>query len=81
MMRLTVKKWGNSASIRIPSSIMQSVNLLLDDPVDMREEAGRIIIEPIKLKEYSLQNLLASITAENAHGLVDFEAPIGKELI
>ena len=80
-MRLTVKKLGNSASIRIPSSIMQSVNLLLDDPVDMREEAGRIIIEPIKLKEYSLQNLLAGITADNTHGLIDFDAPIGKELL
>lgn len=80
-MRLTVKKWGNSASIRIPSSIMQSVNLLLDDAVDMREEAGCIIIEPIKLKEYSLHNMLAGITAENVHNLIAFDAPIGNELL
>jgi len=80
-MRLTVKKWGNSASVRIPSSIMEAANLVLDDPVDIREEAGRIVIEPIRTKEYILDQLLAGITPQNLHAQIDFGAPVGKELL
>jgi len=41
-----VKKWGNSASVRIPAAIMEAAHLDLDDAVDVREESGRIVIEP-----------------------------------
>lgn len=80
-MRLTVRKWGNSASVRIPSSIMEATNLMLNDPVDIREEAGRIVIEPIRVKEYTLDQLLAGITPQNLHAQIDFGAPVGKELL
>ena len=33
-MLVTVKKWGNSASIRIPVGIMEAARLHLDDQVD-----------------------------------------------
>ena len=78
-MRAVVKKWGNSASVRIPAAVMQAANLDLDDPVDVREESGRIIIEPARRKEYGLDELLAGITRENLHGEVDFGGPVGKE--
>ena len=47
-MRVTVKKWGNSASVRIPAAIMAAAKLRLEQPVDVREDKGRIIIEPIR---------------------------------
>lgn len=53
----------------------------LDDPVDIREEDGRIVIEPIRTKEYDLAHLLAGITPENLHAEVDFGAPVGNELL
>ncbi len=37
-MRATVKKWGNSASVRIPASVMDAAKLCLDQPVDVRED-------------------------------------------
>ena len=46
-MRVIIKKWGNSASVRIPVAIMQAANLSLDETVDVREEGGRIVIEPV----------------------------------
>ncbi len=62
-MHVTIKKWGNSASVCIPVAIMKAVRLNLDDPVDVREEGGRIVIEPIRnTKEYDLAQLLAGIT-------------------
>ncbi|SCY20715.1 antitoxin MazE [Nitrosospira sp. Nl5] len=80
-MRVIVKKWGNSASVRIPAGIMEAARLGLDDPVDIREEDGRIVIEPIRLNKYDLAQLLANITPENLHTAVDFGAPVGKELL
>ena len=79
-MRVIVKKWGNSASVRIPAAIMESVRLRLDDPVDIREENGRIVIEPVRPHEYALEELLAGITDGNLHGEVDSGGPVGKEI-
>ena len=80
-MRVIVKKWGNSASVRIPAGIMEAAHLRLDEAVDVREEGGRIVIEPIRPSEYDLAQLLAGITPENLHGEVDFGAPAGKEIL
>jgi len=80
-MRVIVKKWGNSASVRIPAGIMEAARLSLDTPVDVREEGGRIVIEPIRSNEYDLTRLLANITPENLHTEVNFGLPVGKEFL
>ena len=78
-MQVTVKKWGNSASVRIPAAVMEAAHLKLDDAVDVREEDGRIVIEPVRLKTYELGPLLAAITPDNLHGKIDFDPPLGNE--
>ncbi len=78
-MRAFVKKWGNSAAVRIPAAAMQAAKLRLEDPVDVREEAGRIVIEPVRRREYDLGVLLSRITRENLHDEADFGRPVGKE--
>ncbi|GBR52177.1 transcriptional regulator AbrB [Neokomagataea thailandica NBRC 106555] len=75
----TVRKWGNSAAIRLPTSILEAVQLQIDQPVDVHEEDGRIIIQPIRHKNLSLESLTAAITDENRHGEVDFGVAIGGE--
>ena len=80
MAQVTVKKWGNSPSVRLPVAIMQKAALSVDT-VEIAVEEGRIIITPVKAVEYSLENLLAGITPENIHEKVDFGARTGKELI
>jgi antitoxin MazE len=45
-----VKKWGNSAAVRIPASVMRAAHLNLGELVDVREGAGRIIIESVRQK-------------------------------
>lgn len=76
-MRVLVKKWGNSASVRIPAAVMAASRLRVDQPVDVREEGGRIIIEPVR--EDELETLLAGITPDNLHGEVGFGPAVGKE--
>ncbi|MBU1168279.1 MAG: AbrB/MazE/SpoVT family DNA-binding domain-containing protein [Proteobacteria bacterium] len=80
-MHIIVKKWGNSASVRIPVAIMEAAKLSLDDTVDVREEGGRIVIEPVRpAKEYDLEQLLVGITSENQHSEVSFGPAVGKEV-
>ena len=78
-MQVTVKKWGNSASVRIPVAVMEAAKLSLDAVVDVREEDGRIIIEPVRQAEFDLDALLAGITPDNQHGEVGFGPAVGKE--
>ena len=78
-MKSVVKKWGNSAAVRIPAVVMEAIPLKLDEPVDVREEAGRIVIEPIRQKTYDVNTLIKGITCENLHDSTDFGAPAGKE--
>jgi antitoxin MazE len=47
-MRVTVKKWGNSAAVRLPASVVQATQLELDEVVEVREDRGRIVIEPVR---------------------------------
>jgi antitoxin MazE len=78
-MRAIVKKWGNSAAIRIPSGIMKAARLGMDEEVDVREQGGHIVIRPIRPGKMELTRLLDGITAENLHDGVDFGEPVGRE--
>jgi antitoxin MazE len=78
-MKGVVKKWGNSAAVRIPASILQAAHIAVDEAVDVRQEAGRIVIEPILEKSYDIDELVNGITAKNIHEAVDFGGPAGKE--
>jgi len=79
-MRAVVKKWRNSASVRIPASIMKAARLNLDETVEVREVSGRVVIEPVRHKEYELAQLLKGITRRNLHKEIDFRGPVGKEV-
>ncbi len=78
-MRAVVKKWGNSASIRIPSNVLKAAKIEIDDPVDIREEEGRIVVEPLRPTSYDLASLIEKITPDNLHDEADFGRPVGKE--
>lgn len=79
-MHVTIKKWGNSAAVRIPASIMAAAQIGLDQVVDVREDAGRIIIEPVVAESYDLETLIAGMTDQNRHDPVDMGPPVGGEV-
>ncbi|HDL6962034.1 TPA: AbrB/MazE/SpoVT family DNA-binding domain-containing protein [Yersinia enterocolitica] len=81
MTQVIVKKWGNSPSVRLPVAIMEAASLKVDDTVDIAVEDGRIVIVPIRVREVSLQSLLANITTDNIHQEVDFGLATGKEIL
>ena len=79
-MKMLVKKWGNSAAVRIPASIMEAAHLNLDQPVDVKEENGRIMIEPERSKVFSLKALLNQITSGDLHHAIDTGSVVGREV-
>jgi antitoxin MazE len=79
-MRVLVKKWGNSASVRIPAAVMAAARIELDQAVEVREEAGRIIIEPLREDTFKLAVLVDDITSDNLHESIEFGSPAGQEV-
>ena len=79
-MRVTVKKWGNSAAVRLPTSVMKATQLEVDEVVEVREERGRIVIEPVRPRRYELSELLKGITKKNQHREVDSGPAVGGEI-
>ncbi len=63
-MRSQVKKWGNSASVRIPATILSAASMRIDQQVEIREEDGRIVIEPVSAPHYDLDALLDRMTPD-----------------
>lgn len=80
-MRVTIKKWGNSAAVRIPSAVMEAARIAPDAVVDISEEEGRIVIVPLHETGHDLASLIAGITPGNLHEEVDFGAPVGREIL
>lgn len=82
-MRVSLKKWGNSASVRIPAAFMREFGLEVDQDVDLRAEGNKLVIEPIRDTEpaYSLEALVSKVTPDNLHEAVDFGEPVGKETL
>lgn len=80
-MSVQVKKWGNSAAIRIPAAMMVAAALHVGQEVEVREEGGRIIIEPVTKPIYTLDELLADMKPETFPEIVDFGSPVGNEVL
>jgi antitoxin MazE len=78
-MHSQVQKWGNSLALRIPKSFAAESNIKAGSLVSLSVEKGRLIVEPVTLPEYSLDELLSGINESNLHREVDFGAPQGSE--
>ena len=79
-MEVLVKKWGNSAAVRIPASVLDAAQLKLEQPVDVREEQGRIVIEPKRARAFALADLVRRITSANLHDAVETGPVQGREV-
>ena len=65
-MHMTIKKWGNSLATRIPKAVVESIDLHLNQEIDIEVINDKIIITPIKKKkEYKLAELLSQCKPES----------------
>ena len=78
-MKTTIKKWGNSAAVRIPASVMEAADIRLEDVVDISEKEGEIVVKRVRSKGFDLDDLVDGITSRNLHVPIDFGPPQGQE--
>lgn len=80
MIHSNVKRWGNSPAIRIPATLMQALDLNIDDEIKIDLIEGKLVIEPVKKEPvFTLEELVEGISPDNLHELVDWGDPKGKE--
>lgn len=79
-MGVFIRKWGNSAAVRLPASALAAAGIAVDDPVEVREEGGRIVIERAQPEAVTLEWLLEGITPGNVHPETDWGSPVGREI-
>lgn len=76
-MSISIAKWGNSAALRLPKNVLETLSLNIGDSVNLVQKGQDIVIEPCKP---SLDELLSKVTADNRHDEVLSDV-VGKELI
>lgn len=79
-MQATIQKWGNSLALRIPKAFAQQTKVKKGSRVNLTLKEGRVIMEPIKRRKYTLQELVSKITPRNCHSETDWGPPQGKEV-
>ncbi len=75
-MRTTVRKWGNSLGLRIPSGLAEDARLAEGTEVEIVVRDGQLVVEPV----VSLTDLVAGITPENLPALETDDVPRGGEV-
>ena len=57
-----IQKWGNSAAIRLPSTVLAAAGITVNSEVDIQAEQGRLVIQlPEQTKEKLFDQLLSEI--------------------
>jgi antitoxin component of MazEF toxin-antitoxin module len=59
---------------------MSAIRLDIGDIVDVRTEAGRIVIRPVRERGCDIKRLIKAITDENMHEAADFGPAAGNEV-
>ena len=78
-MTATIRKWGNSLALRIPSSVAADTHLGSGSLVNLTVREGKVIIEPVRRKKYKLDELLKGVSKRNTHPSVDTGPAVGRE--
>ncbi|MBI5004445.1 AbrB/MazE/SpoVT family DNA-binding domain-containing protein [Candidatus Kaiserbacteria bacterium] len=76
----TIQKWGNSLAVRIPRELAENLGLSEGKQVLVAKDGDILTVQPVKILQYSLKELLKGVTSKNKHETVDWGTPQGKEI-
>ncbi len=79
-MEARLQKWGNSAGIRIPKSILNSLNIKINDILDIEQNDEKIIISISKKKKISLEERFKNYNGKNLSKDFSWDERKGKEI-
>ena len=84
-MRSEIKRWGNSAAVRLSSKILAQAKLDVSSPIGIDVKAGKIVIEAAERTPrrvnlpFAEADLLKGLDGHGAHA-DDLAQPSGSEL-
>lgn len=80
MTQARVQRWGNSLAVRIPKPFALEIGLEQNTLVTLSISEGKLLLEPIIEPRYTLEQLLANITADNLHHEIETGEAAGNEV-
>ena len=79
-MEARLQKWGNSIGIRIPSSLLKTLNLTVNDKVDLVQDGERMVITKCKKEKISLKEKFEKYNGKNLAKEFSWDEAQGKEI-
>ena len=79
-MEARLQKWGNSVGIRIPSNIIKSLNLKINDVLELKTDEKKIIITKSIKKTISLEERFKVYNGKNLAKAFEWDEPQGREI-
>ena len=79
-MEIRIQKWGNSDGIRIPSSILKSLNIKTNDILNIEQQDDKIIISIPKKRKVSLADKFKEYNGANLAKDFCWDESVGKEI-
>jgi antitoxin ChpS len=82
-MELSIQKWGNSAAVRLPATLLSQLGVALGDKLNAEMHPEGLVLRPAR-KTYSLSDLMAQCDLKAAPpvDVADWESagPVGQEV-
>lgn len=79
-MEAKLQKWGNSVGVRIPSSILKSLNIKANDVVNIEQVEEKIMISIAKNKKISLKDRFMEYNGKNLAKEFSWDEDLGREI-
>lgn len=85
MPSITIRRSGNAHIVSLPKLLLEQLGIGTGDLLDATLQDGKLVLEPVKVKKLTLEEILAGITPETYQTEEDREwmnmRPVGKELL
>lgn len=79
-MEARIQKWGNSDGIRIPKSILKSLNIKTNDILNIEQQDDKIVISIPKKRKVSLAEKFKEYKGKNLAKDFSWDESMGKEI-
>jgi antitoxin MazE len=77
-MTVKVKRVAGVLTLEIPDELAAAAGITEDTELSLTPSPGAVVAK--KKPKYTLEELVAKITPENRHELIDFGPPVGNEV-
>lgn len=80
MTALTVKRWGNSLALRIPSYLAEEANITENAVVEAEVQGGKLVLKKKIESAFSLDSYIVGLQAgEEYEPTLEWGTPVGEE--